>query len=67
MLQAHYDLTKVYAILGRKAEEQAEIEQVRTIRERFPGGDEDPVLAPDSLLGGYVQDTLAPAPRQPDN
>ena len=67
MLQAHYDLAKAYAILGRAAEERAEIEQVQTIRERFPGGDEDPVIAPNPWFSGQDKDTSTHGGRGSDN
>ena len=52
LLRAHDDLAKTYAKLGRKADEQAEIEQARAIRERLPVGIVEPEIAPFSLLGG---------------
>jgi Flp pilus assembly protein TadD len=55
LLQAHYDLAKAYAILGRKEDAQAETEQVRLIRERYPSGEEDPAIAPNPLLPGQAQ------------
>lgn len=55
LLQAHYDLAKAYAILGRKEDAQAETEQVRLIRERYPSGEEDAAIAPNPLLPGQAQ------------
>lgn len=39
LVEAHADLAQTYAVLGRKQDEQAELEQVRLIRERNANGD----------------------------
>jgi tetratricopeptide (TPR) repeat protein len=51
MAQAHYHLAQAYSAVGRKDEAQAELEQLRRIREQYPMADE----APADVLGAIFQ------------
>lgn len=50
MVQAHYNLARVYQELGRSAEARREIDEVRTLRERFPNEPDDPDLLHSNLF-----------------
>ena len=49
LVEAHADLAKTYAALGRHQDEQAELERVRVIRERNPSGEAE-AAGVDALL-----------------
>jgi len=51
LVQAHYNLARVYSALGRGQDARNESEQVRELRERFPHEAEDPDLLHSNLFG----------------
>jgi len=51
LVQAHYNLARVYTALGRTSDAHVESEQVRELRERFPHEAEDPDLLHRNLFG----------------
>jgi tetratricopeptide (TPR) repeat protein len=51
MVQAHYNLARVYKVLGRSEEARREVEQVRLLRKQFPNEGDDPGLLQSSVFG----------------